>query len=43
MVGLRDGVREGHVDLNGFRDEVFYLAQHPKIVLGLDIVRIRRV
>ncbi len=42
-VGVRDGVREWHVDFDGFRDKVLDLTQHPEIVLGLDIVRIRRV
>jgi hypothetical protein len=42
-VDVRDGVREWHVDFDGFCDEVLDLTQHPEIVLGLDIVRIRRV
>ena len=40
---IRDGVREGHVDFDGFCDKVLNLTQHPEVVLGLDVVRIRRV
>jgi hypothetical protein len=42
-VNVRDRVREGHVNFDRFCDKVLDLTQHPEIVLGLDVVRIRRI
>ena len=40
---IRDGVREGHIDFDSFRDEILNLTQHAEFVLGLDIFGVGRI
>lgn len=40
---VRDGIHEGDVDLDGLGDQVLDFSEHGKVVLGLDILRVRGV
>lgn len=35
---VRDGVHEWHIHLYGLGDEIFDLAKHGEVVLGLDVL-----
>lgn len=40
---IRNWVREWHIDFNSLCDQVFDFTKHGEIVLGLDVIGVRRI
>lgn len=40
---LRNGVHEGNIDFHSLSYQVFDLAKHSEVILGLDVFRVRGI